>query len=55
LITIIEACCSRGVDAKTCLRDALTRLPKLTNRQIDELTPAAGVKTQDKTAQHQAA
>lgn len=55
LFTIIEACRSRGIDPQSYLRDVLTRLPKLTNRQIDEVTPAAWAKTQDTTAQRQAA
>ena len=34
LYTIIEACRSRGIDPQSYLRDVLTRLPTLTNRQI---------------------
>jgi hypothetical protein len=39
LFTIIEACRSRGIDPQTYLRDVLTRLPTLTNRQIKERHP----------------
>jgi hypothetical protein len=55
LFTIIEACRSRGIDPQTYLREVLTRLPKLTNRQIDEVTPAAWAKTGQLTDQRHAA
>lgn len=55
LFTIIEACRSRGIDPQTYLRDVLTRLPTLTNRQIKDVTPAAWAKAQQTTAQRQAA
>jgi transposase len=55
LFTIIEACRSRGIDPQTYLRDVLTRLPTLTNRQIENVTPAAWAKAQQTTAQRQAA
>jgi len=41
LFTLIEACRSRGIDPQTYLRDVLTRLPTLTNRQIKGITPEA--------------
>lgn len=44
LYTIIECCRRRGIDPFTYLRDALTRLPKMTNRQVSELLPAAWAK-----------
>ena len=44
LFTIIEACRSRGIDPQTYLRDVLTRLPTLTNRQIKNVTPEAWAK-----------
>lgn len=55
LFTIIEACRSRGIDPQTYLRDVLTRLPTLTNRQIKDVTPEAWAKAQQATAQRQAA
>jgi transposase len=55
LFTIIEACCSRGIDPQTYLRDVLTRLPTLTNRQIKDVTPAAWAKAQQSIDQRQAA
>jgi hypothetical protein len=44
LYSIIEACRSRGIDPQSYLRDVLTRLPTLTNRQIKEVTPEAWAK-----------
>ena len=44
LYTIIEACRSRGIDPQSYLRDVLTRLPTMTNRQIKEVTPEAWAK-----------
>ncbi len=41
LFTIIEACRSRVIDPQTYLREVLTRLPTLTNRQIKDVTPDA--------------
>jgi transposase len=55
LFTIIEACRSRGIDPQTYLRDVLTRLPTLTNRQIKDVTPEAWAKARQPTAQRQAA
>jgi transposase len=44
LFTIIEACRSRGIDPWEYLRDTLTRLPSLTNRQLEEVMPEAWLK-----------
>ena len=46
LFTIIEACRSRGTDPQTYLREVLTHLPTLTNRQIKDVTPDAWAKAQ---------
>lgn len=55
LFTLIEACRSRGIDPQTYLREVLTRLPTLTNRQIQDVTPAAWAKTQQIDSQQKAA
>lgn len=44
LYTVIEACRVRQIDPWDYLRDALTRLPTMTNQQFDELTPEAWAK-----------
>jgi hypothetical protein len=44
LYTVIESCRRHGIDPISYLRDVLSRLPKLTNRQIPEVTPAAWLK-----------
>lgn len=44
MYTVIESCRRRGIDPWTYLRDVLTRLPNLTNRQIDQVTPEAWAK-----------
>ena len=41
LYTLVESCRRRGIDPLAYLRDVLTRLPRMTNRQIPEVTPAA--------------
>jgi transposase len=41
LYTLIENCRRRGIDPYGYLRDVLTRLPRMTNRQIPEVTPSA--------------
>jgi len=46
IYTIIESCRRRGLDPDAYLRDVLTRLPDMTNRQIPEVTPAAWQKSQ---------
>jgi len=55
LFTIIEACRSRGIDPQTYLREVLTRLPTLTNRQIKEVTPEAWAQTRRIDGQQKAA
>jgi transposase len=44
--TVIESCRRRGLDPYAYLRNVLTRLPHLTNRQIPEITPEAWSKRQ---------
>ncbi len=46
LYTIIECCRRRHIDPYTYLREVLTRLPRMTNHQIPEVTPAAWAKAQ---------
>jgi transposase len=46
LYTIIECCRRRGVDPYAYLRDVLTRLPRMTNHQIPEVTPTTWAKAQ---------
>jgi hypothetical protein len=41
IYTVIESCRRRGIDPFAYLRDVFTRLPKLTNKDIPHLTPAA--------------
>ena len=45
LYTIIESCRRRGIDPYAYLRDVLTRLPNMTNRQVPDLAPAQWAKT----------
>jgi len=40
LYTVLESCRRRGLDPYAYLKDVLTRLPTLTNRQVPEITPA---------------
>jgi transposase len=42
--TIIECCRRRGFDPYTYLREVLTRLPRMTNHQVQEVTPEAWAK-----------
>ena len=44
IYSIITSCRSRGIDPHAYLKDVLTRLPTMTNRQIAEITPAAWAK-----------
>ena len=44
--SVIESCRRRGLDPYRYLRDVLTRLPHMTNRQIPEVTPKAWSQTQ---------
>ncbi len=46
IYTVIENCRRRGLDPFAYLRDVLTRLPNMTNRQIPEVTPKAWSKMQ---------
>lgn len=41
LYTVIESCRRRGLDPYAYLRDVLTRLPKMTNRQVPDVAPQA--------------
>jgi transposase len=45
IYTLIESCRRRNLDPYTYLREILTRLPKMTNRQIPEITPEAWAKS----------
>ena len=45
LYTIIESCRRRGIEPYAYLREILTRLPHMTNRQIPEVIPAVWAKT----------
>ena len=45
LYTVIESCRRRGIDPYAYLKDVLTRLHRMTNRQIPEVTPQAWAKT----------
>jgi len=44
LYTVIESCRRRGIDPYAYLKDVLTRLPRMTNWQVPEITPAAWAK-----------
>ncbi len=46
IYTVIESCRRRGLNPYAYLKDVLTRLPRMTNRQIPEVTPQAWAKTQ---------
>jgi len=46
IYTLVESCRRRGQDPYAYLRDVLTRLPHMTNRQVPEVTPAAWCKAQ---------
>jgi transposase len=41
IYSIIESCRRHGIEAYTYLRDVLTRLPSMTNRQIKDIVPKA--------------
>ena len=45
LYTVIESCRRRGVEPYGYLREVLSRLPSMTNRQIPEITPEAWNRT----------
>jgi transposase len=44
IYTVIESCRRRGLDPYGYLKDVLTRLPRMTNHQVPEVTPAAWAK-----------
>jgi transposase len=47
IYTVIECCRRRGLDPYTYLRDVLTRLPRMTNHQVQEVTPEAWGKSRE--------
>jgi transposase len=51
IYTIIECCRRRGIDPYRYLRDAFTRLPKMTNWQVKDITPQAWDKAQQAVPQ----
>jgi transposase len=44
IYTLVESCRRRNIDPYTYLRDVLTRLPKMTNQQMAEVTPEGWAK-----------
>jgi transposase len=50
IYTLIESCRRCGLDPFAYLKDVLTRLPKATNWNIGELTPAAWAAAQKRVA-----
>jgi len=46
IYTVIESCRRRKLNPYAYLKDVLTRLPNMTNKQIPEVTPQAWAKTQ---------
>jgi len=44
IYSIIAGCRSRGIDPHAYLKDVLTRMPTMTNRQIAEITQAVRAK-----------
>jgi transposase len=44
IYTVIESCRRRGIDPYAYLRDVLTRLPRMTNWQVPEITPEVWAK-----------
>jgi hypothetical protein len=40
IYTVIESCRRRSLDPYAYLKDVLTRLPQMTNRQVPDLLPA---------------
>lgn len=55
IYTLIESCRRRGIDPHAYFRDVLTRLPRMTNWQIKNVTPQAWVKTRQQRPPLQAA
>jgi transposase len=54
IYTVIESCRRRGLDPYAYLREVLTRLPRMTNRQIPEVTPEAWCKSRRSLLHQQA-
>lgn len=54
LYTVIESCRRRKLDPYAYLKDVLSRLPQMTNRQISEVTPQAWGKPAHKLLQRAA-
>ena len=50
IYTVIECCRRRGIDPYEYLRDVLTRLPSMTNRQVKDITPAAWAQARQRAA-----
>ena len=50
IYTLIENCRRLRLDAYSYLRDLLTRLPHMTNKQIKDVTPSAWAKAQRQLA-----
>jgi hypothetical protein len=44
IYTVIESCRRRKINPYAYLKDVLTRLPKMTNHQVHEVTPQAWAK-----------
>ena len=44
IYTVIESCRRRQIDPYAYLKDVLTRLPRMTNWQIPEITPSSWAK-----------
>lgn len=51
IYSIITNCRNRGIDPYAYLRNVLTRLPSMTNRQISGITPAAWAASQSQIRQ----
>jgi len=47
IYTVIESCRKRAIDPLAYLRDVLTRLPHMTNRQVSQLTPVEWKKAKE--------
>jgi transposase len=47
IYSIIESCQRHHIEPYTCLRDVLTRLPTIPNRQIKDIVPKAWVATRE--------
>jgi transposase len=55
IYSIIESCRRHGVEPYSYLRDVLTRLPSMTNRQIKDIVPKAWAAAQKAAATRKAA